>query len=256
MEKGKKEARVGLNSEKNIVVIINCDKRFKNLLKECLERLGLCVNGEIKALRSSSGKIDILLETSNSKIGVSVKTSTGTSFHHLDRRKLDDWKKLLNMPDDVYEIMKEAILRVAKNSNSKFILEKDRPKIKDFFVKNLRKMLEEIFTGNDKKLKLLMINVINYKENKKVVYIFKMDDVIDFIYSNAISNIGFTEKGIIKLGNFITVQRKGGNGKRVTEHKKTDWDHPGNQLQFKFSPLEFVKYVKNSKVIKYCEISC
>ena len=80
-----------------------------------------------------------------------------------------------------------------------------------------------------------------------------MDDVIVFLFNNAKDNIGFTNKGIIKIGDFITVQRKGGDGKHI-KLPKTDWRHPGNQLQFKFSPLVFAEYIEKTKAIKFCTI--
>ena len=68
------------------------------------------------------------------------------------------------------------------------------------------------------------------------------------------TNITFSKKGIIKLGDFLSVQRKGGNGKHI-KIPKTDWNHPGNQLQFKISPVRFANYVKEEKVIDFCEIN-
>ena len=80
-----------------------------------------------------------------------------------------------------------------------------------------------------------------------------MDDVIRFLIKNASNNIGFTEKGIIRLGEFVTIQRKGGNGKHIII-PKTDWNHPGNQLQFKFSPLKFTEYIELTNAIDFCVI--
>jgi len=91
--------------------------------------------------------------------------------------------------------------------------------------------------------------MINDKRKRRV-YIFKMDDAIDFLSKNASNNVGFTRKGIVHLGDFVSVQRKGGNGKHV-KISKTDWSHPGNQLQFKFSPLEFVEGIEKTKAIKF-----
>jgi hypothetical protein len=64
------------------------------------------------------------------------------------------------------------------------------------------------------------------------------------------NNINFSTKGILKLGNFLTVQRKGGNGIRIIVFK-TDWKHPGNQLQFKFSPIKFAESVEETKPINF-----
>ena len=80
-----------------------------------------------------------------------------------------------------------------------------------------------------------------------------MDDILEFLNENISNNIGFSSKGIIQLGNFLTVQRKGGDGKHI-KIPKTDWQHPGNQLQFKFSPLKFAHYIEMNKSIKFCKI--
>ncbi|MEM0016970.1 MAG: hypothetical protein QXJ48_00340 [Candidatus Korarchaeum sp.] len=249
MEKGRKEARVGLDSEKDIIHRINFDVRFGNLLKECLNRLGFDIEEEIKAQKIKNVKTDILIKIDD-EIGVSIKSSTRTSFHHLDRRRLENWKDLLNMPNDVFNIIKEAILRVAENPRNVFILERDRPGIRGFFTKYLKDILKEIFIKGEENLKILMIND---KQNRKI-YVFKISDVIDFIYRDAICRIDFSEKGIIRLGDFITIQRKGGNGKHVTI-PKTNWEHPGNQLQFKFSPLKFVECIRKANAIEFCTIS-
>ena len=142
------------------------------------------------------------------------------------------------MPNEIFEVLKEAILRVAKDSKAKFILKKDRNKIKEFLASHLSKIITEIFRKKEEKLKLLIIN----DKRKRRVYVFRMDDVIKFLIKNASDNICFTEKGVIRLGDFITIQRKGGSGKHI-KIPKTDWNHPGNQLQFKFSPLKFAEYV-------------
>jgi len=251
MKKGEKEARIGLNSEQDIINSINTDVKFHENIKNCLIKLGFNPRGRLRA-RKDGTKTDIFIRTNEQEeIGVSIKSSTKTSFHQLDRRRLEEWKTSLNMPDEIFEIIKEAILRVAENSKARFILEKDEDKIKKFFADHLSEVINEIFRRREEKLKLF---IINDKRNSKI-YIFRMDDVIKFLIENANNNICFTKKGIIKLGDFITIQRKGGNGEHVKEEiSKTDWIHPGNQLQFKFSPLKFVEYVKSTKVIDFCEI--
>lgn len=256
LKKGEKEARIGLDSEQDIINRIKSDEKFHNTIRECLIKLGFNPRERLEA-RARKGKsedsikADIFIRISEQEeIGVSIKSSTETSFHQLDRRRLEDWKTLLNMPDEIFEIIKEAILRVAKDSRrAKFILEKDRDRIKEFFANHLSEVINEIFRRGEEKLKLLIIN----DKRKRRIYIFRMDDVIEFLIKNASDNICFTKKGIISLGNFVKIQRKGGNGKRITT-PKTDWDHPGNELQFKFLPLEFAQYVESTKVIDFCVI--
>jgi len=124
MVKGQKEARIGLDSEEDIIRMINFNEKFRNLLKECLITLGFNPKERIIA-RKDGVKTDILIRINEQEeIGVSIKSSTKTSFHQLDRRRLEEWKTFLNMPDEIFEIIKEAILRIARNSRNKFILEK------------------------------------------------------------------------------------------------------------------------------------
>lgn len=250
LEKGKKEARVGLDSELDIINRVNSDEKFRNMIRDCLLKLGFNVQGKLIARKKNSIKTDIFIRINErEEIGVSIKSSIMTSFHQLDRRRLEEWKDFLKMPDDIFEILKDAILRVARNPKAEFILERDRDKIKEFFSRHLSEIINEIFRRGEEQLRLLLIN----DKRKRRIYIFRMDDVIKFLIENAKNNINFTEKGIIRLGDFITVQRKGGDGKHIAI-PKTDWRHPGNELQFKFSPLKFAEYIESTKVIELCTI--
>jgi len=154
------------------------------------------------------------------------------------------------MPNEIFEILKESILRVANNPKAKFIEEKDRKRIKRYLEKHLSNIINEIFKRGEEKLKLL---IIDNKRTRKI-YIFLIDEVINFLIKNASNNIYFTRKGIIRLGDFISIQRKGGNGRRI-KIPKTNWNHPGNQLQFKFSPLKFAEYVESTNVINFCVVN-
>jgi len=247
MEKGRKEAKIGLESEKELVNMINTNVQFRNIIRRCLSKLGFKMKGKLKAYKDCV-KTDIIIETNGSKLGVSIKSSTATSFHQLDRRRLESWKTLLNMPDNVFEAIKEAILRIAYNKKAKFILEKDRNMIANFFKKNIRRMINEIFVKAEQNLELLVVN----DKVKRRLYFFKMREAIDFLCKNS-SNVNFSRKGIVKLGDFISVQRKSGDGKHI-KIPKTNWRHPGNNLQFKFSPLRFAEYIENAKVIDCFEI--
>lgn len=254
MRKGQKEAKIGLESEKDIINMINTNDDFKRKLKGCLKKLGFDVEEISSAYKGKKGaKTDIIIVTNGEKkIGVSIKSTTKTSFHQLDRRWLKNWEKFLKMPDDIVKIINEAILRVAKDRSAQFILDKDKMKIKEFFKKHLDIVIREIFRKDEENLKLLMIND---KSNRKL-YIFRMNDVISFLINDAKNNLCFSQKGIFYLGNFISMQRKGGDGHHITV-PKTDPMHPGNQLQFKFSPLNFAKYIEETGTTKidFCVIN-
>ncbi|MCK4329740.1 hypothetical protein KAX02_07845 [candidate division WOR-3 bacterium] len=193
-------------------------------------------------------KADIFIEN-NLKIGVSIKTVTTADFNHIDRRSLENWKDFLDMPENIYKILKESILRIARNRNDLFVIQQDRAKIRDFFAKNINKIIREIFTNSEENLRLFIVN----NKRKLILYLFLMQEVVDFLLENTQDNIFFSKKGIIYLGNYLRVQRKSGDGKHITI-PKTDWKHPGNQLQFKFSPLKFAEYIENNKSIRICSI--
>jgi hypothetical protein len=253
MRKGEKEAKVGVKSERAIVKFINRKGRFRRQFIQCLKNLGIPMQGKISAKRNNKKKYtktDIFIEGGSLRIGVSIKSSTKTSFHHLDRRRLEKWKKDLGMPEEIFKILKKAILRVAKNPKNYFIRsEKEREIIREFLARNIRKIINEIFTQRERELQLLLINDIK----NSTLYLFRMKDVINFLIRDIENNITFSSKGIIKLGNFITAQRKGGDSSKIRS-PKTRWEHPGNQLQFKFSPLKFVNHMKKYNCLNFQSI--
>lgn len=250
MDIGQKAARIGLDSEQDIINAINSNERFRNILRKCLENLGLDSSGDLSSNKGATQtKKDITIRIGQNNIGISIKSSKKTSFHQTDRRRLEKWREFLKMPDEIYDIIKEAALRISNNPKAKFIESKNQTLIKNFFLNHYEIIIAEIFTRNEEDLLLFLIN----NKMDKIIYIYRMNDVLEFLYENISDNISFSNKGIIKLGDFLSVQRKGGNGKHITI-PKTDWQHPGNQLQFKFSPLKFSDYIEKKKPIPFCKI--
>ena len=250
MVTGQKAARVGIDSEKDIIRLINSNNSFNTAIKKSLETLGLGKHSNISASKGSAKtKADIILEN-DATLGISVKSTTETSFHHLDRRWLKDWKAPLNMPNEIFDIFQQAILRIAKDSKAKFILLENGEKVKKFLSDNLKIIINEIFRRDEEELKLFMVN----DKRKRKIYLFHMEEVVSFLIKNATDNICFSLKGIVYLGDFISIQRKSGDGKHIII-PKTDLKHPGNQLQFKFSPLEFAEHIENTGTIHFFKLN-
>ncbi len=247
---GQKAARIGLDSEKEIINAINTNQSFRELVRNCLQNLGFMYEGEMTCEDAPKNmKTDITIKIARRPIGVSIKSIKETSFHQTDRRRLEKWKEFLNMPDNIYDIIKTAIIRKAeKGRASKFILDKDKKTIRNFFSAKYEIIIKEIFSREEKDLLILLIN--NIKDEK--IYLYRMGDVFKFLIKNVSNNIDFTVNGIIKLGDYLTIQRKSGNGKHI-KIPKTDWKHPGNDLQFKFYPIEFAIYIKENKLILFSE---
>ncbi len=102
LEKGEKEARIGLDGEQDIINRINFDEKFHNTKRECLIKLGFNPRRRLRA-RKDGIKTDIFIRINEQEeIGVSIKSSTKTSFHKLDRRCLEEWKTFLNMQNEIF----------------------------------------------------------------------------------------------------------------------------------------------------------
>ena len=234
---GTKEARQGIEAERKLIEYFSNNK---NALASCAQKLNIKLpNSFIVVKPSNRVKCDLMIK-GEFTICISVKTVTDASFHQLDRRWLSDWQKILNMPEDIYEVLLDSILRKAKDPKAVFILPKDRDKISKFIKDNLSVILKEIFIRDEDDLKILII----WNKRNNVLCMFNIQDVISFFIKQPIS---FSNEGIIKIGKYITIQRKGGNGSRIKK-PKTDPTHPGNQLQFKFKPLEFMNEARKSMI--------
>ncbi len=250
MEIGQKAARIGLDSEQNIINAINSNERFRKLIRKCFEKLGISATGNLRSNKGATQtKKDITVRIGENSIGISIKSSKKTSFHQTDRRRLEKWKEFLDMPNSIYEIIKEAALRISNTPSAKFIEVGNQREIKNFFQNHIETIVTEIFTRSEEDLLLFLIN----NKMDKIIHIYRMSDVLEFLNGNILNSINFSNKGIIKLGDFLSIQRKGGNGKHI-KIPKTDWKHPGNQLQFKFSPLKFAAYIEKNKTIEFCKI--
>jgi hypothetical protein len=239
---GTKEAKQGIEAERELIEYFSDNK---DVLVSCGQKLNVKLPNSFVILKPSNRvKCDIMIK-GEFTICISVKTVTDASFHQLDRRWLSDWRKTLDMPEEIYNIFLDSILRKAKDPKAVFILPKDRDKIGKFISDNLSLILKEIFLRDEKDLRILAI----WDKRAGTLCMFNVQDVISFFTRQPIS---FSNEGIVKIGKYITIQRKGGNGSHIKK-PKTDPTHPGNQLQFKFKPLEFMNEAR--KLLNNCCLS-
>lgn len=66
--------------------------------------------------------------------------------------------------------------------------------------------------------------------------LYDLKDLLD----NLDYEVTISGRGVIKIGKFITIQRKGGNGVHSIHIPKTSLAHPGNNLQVKMKVGAFV----------------
>jgi len=65
--KGEKEARIGLDSEEDIVNRINIDERFNDRMRNCLVMLGFGVQGRLRAFRNDV-KSDVFIQINEREV--------------------------------------------------------------------------------------------------------------------------------------------------------------------------------------------
>lgn len=239
---GQKEARQGLEAER---VLIDYFNRNKEALRRCFSKIDVPVPNSFTVRKPENRvKCDIMIR-GDFTVCISLKAVKDASFHQLDRRWLDEWRALLGMPEQVYDAIWEGIMRKARDPKAVFIHPKDQEAVRGFFKANLPKILREVFIRGEADLKVLAI----WDRRENLLCLFNVDEVISFLSTQPVQ---FSDEGIIKIGDFVSVQRKGGNGSHVKK-PKSDPTHPGNQLQFKFKPLEFMYRAKD--LLKSCCIS-
>ncbi len=230
-KKGSKEAKRGTKSEKDFVNLVNNNKRFNTSLKKILN-----IEENLRADHEISNKVKAdcyLVVESGQKMGVSIKEAE-VDLNQLDRRWLKDLAEKHNMPQDIEDKLNECLIKKSRDSKGeKFIQDEYKDEILKYFTDNLDSILTDVFTRGDKNLKYFVV----YDFSNNEWYIASMDKVIEEI---SIEELSTSDKGLIQIGNLITIKRKGGNGSHI-KLDKDDPNHPGNNIQFQIKPLSLLK---------------
>ena len=130
------------------------------------------------------------------------------------------------LPSDNPDILIKDVdsIKSYKRANLREIKEKYVESVLEFFGSNVRDILDYIFYGDgDDRPDYMIITEAGLPSK---YYLIPMSEVVDFYFGNG--QVEMSPGGSLKIGNFITAQRKGGTG------------GPTN-LQFKFKPSASVK---------------
>lgn len=232
MSIGSSTAKSGYKTEELFVELINTNIQF-----ECATKDFLNVSNEIDlsaVVLTGVQKGDVELRFSNgTKIEASVKKST-VDFSQLDRRWLSSLVSSINVPNDIASKIQEGLdsMRLKQGEQQQLILSKYKNDIVEFFQNNIEIFMNEMFTRQNSKVSLFVV----YNPDTMTWYLLHMSDVLTFASTQIVD---VSNKGVLKFGDFITMQRKGGDG-NVTRVPKSDPTHPSNQLQVKIKPLKIV----------------
>lgn len=226
-------AKSGYKTEDLFSSLINENTKFNNAVKTFLN-INCNVDLFAETLKGvQKGDVELSLSTGKN-VQASVK-STKANFSQLDRRWLSSLISALNVPDNVSYKLKEGLdsMRLKQGDYQRLILPKYEVNLINYFQNNIKDFMNEMFTRQNQVVQLFVV----YDNINVVWYLLNMSDVLDFMSTQIVS---VSNKGVLKFGDCVTMQRKGGDG-NVTRVPKTDPTHPGNQLQIKVKPLTIVE---------------
>lgn len=177
-------------------------------------------------------KTDLLINLTDHKtIGISVKASQ-TDFNQISRLTLSRLANCLKLSEKSVKIFQQSIDNYRIQNRKFFIEVKYQKYIQLELEKCLEDLLNLIFLNNEN----LQIFVI-YDRIKQEFFFYHMQQLLAIFKKSFLS---FSKKGIIKIGDYLTLQRKGGDG-HYTKLPKNHINHPSNQLQFKMKVLSFTQ---------------
>jgi len=238
---GSKTARGGFSNERDIAKKFESWKNDADA-QEWLVLMGYIIS-EIDKVEAEivhgyktdlQVKITIYLKKAISSENLSIKlVSNPTGFNQVDKRWVDKYVEMWEIPDDVVSLLKmftgetkpPSTLKL-KDTRKMFFTEMDKvsqDKVINFFSKNKILVVSDILKGRDIMPAEWMLVALNI--NNKMHWVLKSINKVMNIFGTG--DVRFTKKGNLKIGK-IGMQRKGGDNGRPT----------ANMLQFKINPVE------------------
>ncbi len=181
-------------------------------------------------------KADVLVTINGTQIGISVKKFKA-SFNQLDKRRIDSYEEMWNIPDNVSTILRkycgeEGFRPIdhkrtnVRDTRRYFLNELDQSEQRDlleFFTRCQRQIVNDILQGYQEPKADYMLVVQKNGDGLERSKIVDINTVIEYV----LGPVHITKKGSLKMGK-ITVQRKGGDAGKSS----------AQMLQFKFSPQD------------------
>jgi hypothetical protein len=240
VEKGSLTAKGGFKNENDVV------DKFNNWLNDSdaqqwliLMKYELSEIDYVEAMILSGYKTDVqvqvtiklknLIDVENLQVKL---VSNPKGFNQIDKRWVDKYKEMWSIPSDVISILK----RYTGEENPNISSPKDKRRmfadefsnteqniLINWIKKNQSLIVSDILKGQGKFAAEWMLVVQKVEKNAR--WILKPMNYCLNHFGNG--EVEITKRGNLKIGR-ITVQRKGGDGGRVT----------ANMLQFKINPAE------------------
>ncbi len=203
------------------------------------------VKGSYKADIQVEIRIEIKLKSLMDIQNLQVKlVSNPKGFNQIDKRWLKNYKKLWDIPNDVYELLqyftgeKPPKINNPRDNRRMFadeLSEDEQQLLLKFFHEHKTLIVNDILKGRGKLSAEWMLVILRLKETNTIDWALEPINKVLNHFGNG--KIVITPRGSFKIGN-ITIQRKGGDNGRET----------ANMLQFKINPAELIEKKENKNV--------
>lgn len=220
----------------NALIGMDVERLFKNSIgrhPDVLNTLKLHFNIDGAYAKSFStgtdaGKSDVIVRFTDGTLSANIKAYK-TGFNQLTRTTISSFCKEFNL-DFLQILFEEGAIRVA-SKKGRFILPEDESLV----IAAIGPIAREIVQFSLARMENPELLVL-YNRTINLMNLYDMRELLD----NLNYEVTISARGIIRIGNFITIQRKGGNGVHSIHIPKTSLSHPGNNLQVKMTVGTFV----------------
>lgn len=243
-ERGSLTAKNGFQNERDIVAKFK-DWENQEVAQRWLIALGYdineieWVNAEIISGYKTDVQVQVIVKLKKviDVQNIQVKlVSLGAGFNQVDKRWVDNYKELWDIPEDIVKLLKyytgetlpykENTLDSRRMNLNEFTPE-ERRKFIDWFDANKFLVFTDVFRGRGE-FAAEWIMVI-HKFNGTVNWVIKnINDVLNHLNGP----VTVSNRGVLYIGTNLTMQRKGGDNGRDT----------AKMLQFKSNPLKLFDY--------------
>lgn len=244
VERGSQTAKNGFKNEADVIEKFNSWKT-DSVAKAWLKAMGYTIDNieYVKAVKVTGSykadvqvrvKIIIKLKSQEDIQNLQIKlVSNPQGFNQIDKRWVDKYVELWNIPKDVIEILKQftgeikpKLKKGLRDSRRMFLNEmdeKNQMKLLNFIEQNKFLIISDLLKGRGEFSADWVLVIL--KTDGKIRWALKSINEVMNLYSQGAIRI--SEQGSLKIGK-IGMQRKGGDGGRDT----------ANMLQFKINPVE------------------
>lgn len=240
---GSKTAKGGFSNEQDVIDRFN-DWKSDKVAQEWLAEMNYKIS-DIEFVRASKVRgqykadiqvritIVIKLKSQEDLQNLQVKlVSNSQGFNQIDKRWVDKYSELWNIPSDIVKILKlftgelSPVMKNTRDSRRMFLSEmseSDQNKLINFIEENKILIVSDLLKGRGEfSADWTLVILKTGTENSWVLK--SINHVMNFYGSG---DVRITREGSLKIGK-IGMQRKGGDGGRNT----------ANMLQFKINPVE------------------